>query len=218
MPREPADPGRADILPERVPVEMPQLPPWRRVTTEQQFKALGDPLRGRMLQMLRYRSATAKQIAMELGSTPGAIGHHLQVLERAGLVQVVARRLINNLTVAKYYSRTAAVFVLDFPPSLSGNTPIELILLDQARDELSATLPVASKEEALLDAWFPHKRLAHERMRLYRQRIEQLVDEFLRETPDPSGEVFSLFITSFRAPSYAQPPRAASPADCVPDA
>ena len=213
-----AGPGRADVLPESVPVDMPRLPPWQRVTTEQQFKALGDPLRGRILQMVHYRPATAKQIATELGSTPGAIGHHLQVLERAGLVQVIAKRLINNLTVAKYYTRTAAVFVLDFPPAMTGDTPMELIVLDQARDELTATLPVVSKEESLLDAWFPHKQLARERMRTYHQRIEQLVDDFLREAPDPEGEVFSLFITTFRSPRYAQPPRPSSPVDSVPDA
>jgi DNA-binding transcriptional ArsR family regulator len=217
MPRDDADLKRAEILPESITVEMPALPPWLRVTTEQQFKALGDPLRARILQIVQFRPATAKQIASELGSSPGAIGHHLQVLERAGLVQVVARRLINNLTVAKYYTRTAAIFVLDFPRTMTGDTPAELILLDQARDELVAALPLL-KEGALLDAWYPHKRLAPERMRVYHQRIEQLVQDFLREAPDPEGHVYSLFITTFRSARYVQPPRDSSPTDSKPDA
>lgn len=193
-----------EVLPDHVPVEMPQLPPFLRVTTEQQFKALGDPLRGRILEVIRYRPATAKQIATELGATPGGIGHHLNVLEQAGFVQVVARRLINNLTVAKYYTRTAATFVFDFPRALTGETPIELVLLDQARDELVAALPDIPAG-ALLDAWFPHKRLAPDRMHLYYERIQRLVEDFLAEPTDPAGRVYSLFITSFRSPRYTQP-------------
>jgi DNA-binding transcriptional ArsR family regulator len=73
------------------------------------------PGRTRVQQAVQFRPATAKQLAVALRSTPGAIGHHLHVLEEAGLVQVVARRLINNLTVATYYTRTAASFLLDFP-------------------------------------------------------------------------------------------------------
>jgi DNA-binding transcriptional ArsR family regulator len=183
---------------------MPELPPFLRVSTEQQFKALGDPLRWRILEVIRFRPATAKQIATELGATPGGIGHHLNVLDQAGLVQVVARRLINNLTVAKYYTRTAATFGFDFPRALTGETPMELILLDQARDELVSALPDLP-DGALLDAWFPHKRLAPEKMRLYYERIQRLVEDFLAEPTDPDGRVYSLFITTFRSPCYTQP-------------
>jgi DNA-binding transcriptional ArsR family regulator len=194
-----------DVLPEGVPVEMPPLPAVLRVTSEQQFKALGDPIRGRILQMVHFRPSTAKQIATALGASPGAIGHHLRVLEDAGFVQVVARRLINNLTIAKYYARTAATFVFDFRRELTGDTPTELVLLDQARDELLAALPLVH-EGALLDAWFPHRQLSPGRMRLYLERIVQLVSDFLSEAPDPDGHVYSLFITTYRSPLYVQPP------------
>ncbi len=202
-----------DVLPEGVPVAMPPLPAVLRVTTEQQFKALGDSVRGRILQIVHFRPATAKQIATTLGASPGAIGHHLQVLEDAGLVQVVARRLINNLTVAKYYTRTAATFVFDFPRELTGETPTELVLLDQARDELLAALPLI-RDGALLDAWFPHRQMSRDRMRVYLERITQLVSDFLAEAHDPDGHVYSLFITTYRSPPYAQPP---TPPDLAPD-
>jgi DNA-binding transcriptional ArsR family regulator len=211
MRRVEGDVAAPEILLESVPVEMPELPPSLRVSSEEQFKALGHPLRARIVQMTRFRPLTAKQIADELGSTPGAVGHHLQVLERAGLVRVVARRLINNLTVARYYVRTATIFVLDFPRELTGDTPIELVLLDQVRDELLAALPHV-REGTLMDAWFPHKQLSPERMRQYWQRIGQLVEDFLREPPDPEGKAYSLFITAFRSPPYMQPHRT-PPAD-----
>jgi DNA-binding transcriptional ArsR family regulator len=55
---------------------------------------------------------TTKQLATRLDGTPGAIGHHLRVLERAGLARIVALRLTKGI-VAKYYARTARLFLLN---------------------------------------------------------------------------------------------------------
>lgn len=117
-----------EAVPEAVPVTLPDLPPTLRVTTEQQFKAVSDPLRGRIIQVLRTQPATAKQLADLLGATTGAMGHHLQVLEEAGLVQVIARRLIHGI-VAKYYARTARVFIFDLPRETLGVASMDLVML-----------------------------------------------------------------------------------------
>src|SRR5438034_10415896 len=102
-------------LPEHVPVTMPELPTQLVVNTGQQFKAIGDRTRSRILGIIQNQPATAKQIADRLGATPGAIGHHLHILEAAGLAQVVARRITRGI-VANYYTRTARIFTYD-PPS-----------------------------------------------------------------------------------------------------
>src|SRR5436189_4403627 len=83
-----------EILPEDVPVTMPELPPQLVINTLQQFKAISDPIRSRILGIIQNQPATARQIADRLGASPGAIGHHLHVLEAAGLAQVVARRIM----------------------------------------------------------------------------------------------------------------------------
>src|SRR5689334_17362152 len=100
----------SEILPVSVPVEMPALPPTLVIRTIQQFKAISDPVRSRILKLIQYQPATAKQIAERFHIPHGTVGHHLQVLEAAGLAQVVARRLVRGI-VAKYYSRTARIFV-----------------------------------------------------------------------------------------------------------
>src|SRR5262249_59022252 len=74
-------------LPESVPVTMPELPPRLVITTAEQFKAIADPTRSRILGIIQSQPATAKQIADRLGIAPGGAGHHLQVLEVAGLAQ-----------------------------------------------------------------------------------------------------------------------------------
>src|ERR671923_157297 len=108
------------ILPDDVPVTMPALPTSRVIKTEQQFKAISDSIRSRILGIIQNQPATAKQIADRLGATPGAIGHHLRVLEEAGLAQVVARRLVRGI-VANYYTRTARIFVYELPPQVTGD-------------------------------------------------------------------------------------------------
>ena len=109
----------APLLPEDIPVEMPRLPLVLTLKRPDQFKAFGDPVRTRILGIIQQRPATAKQIAVILDAPPGTIGHHLQVLEAAGLARVAARRLIRGI-VAKYYTRTARVFNFD-PESSRGH-------------------------------------------------------------------------------------------------
>src|SRR5436853_3272120 len=107
------------VLPGNVPVTMPELPSRIPINTVQQFKAISDPIRSRILGIIQNQPATAKQIADRLGASPGAIGHHLHVLEAAGLAQIVARRITRGI-VANYYTRTARIFVFQLPPELAG--------------------------------------------------------------------------------------------------
>src|SRR5258708_37313337 len=80
------------ILPDDVPVTMPDLPIRLTISTEQQFKAISDMARSRIVGVIQYQPLTAKQIAQRLRATPGAIGHHLRVLDEAGLGKEVAPR------------------------------------------------------------------------------------------------------------------------------
>ena len=58
------------VLPGNVPVTMPQLPVHIVINTAQQFKAISDPIRSRILGIIQNQPATAKQIADSLGSQP----------------------------------------------------------------------------------------------------------------------------------------------------
>jgi DNA-binding transcriptional ArsR family regulator len=69
------------------------------------FAALADPTRRRVLEFLvRGGPSTATGLAVRLPVTRQAVGKHLAVLERAGLVQ--ARRVGRE---ARYEPRTAAL-------------------------------------------------------------------------------------------------------------
>jgi len=190
------------VLAGDIPVTMPDLPVYIVINTIQQFKAISDPIRSRILGIIQNRPATAKQIADSLNASPGAIGHHLHVLEAAGLAKVVARRLIRGI-VANYYTRTARIFKYDLPREVTGNTSINLDIIGKAYEEL-AEAEENVKEDVNQCAGFPHIRLSPERAEYYSERINMLIDDVLQETPDPDGKVYGVLVSMFMSPSYLQ--------------
>lgn len=206
---ESAERSEPEALPDDAPVTMPDLPLSLDVDTPQQMKALADPIRHRILGIIQSRPATAKQIADRLKMPPGTIGHHLQVLESAGLAQVVARRLVRGI-VAKYYTRTARIFTYNFPDVVTGKVPALVRFLTDARDELAETL-VDGGTDALVKTAFPHARLTPERQSYFERRLMDLVEEFIAEPPTSDGAVFSLSVAFFQSPSYLQDGPVAEP-------
>jgi DNA-binding transcriptional ArsR family regulator len=53
------------------------------------FKALNDPTRREILQLLKDRDLTAGEIAEQFDISKPSISHHLDLLKQAGLVQSV---------------------------------------------------------------------------------------------------------------------------------
>jgi DNA-binding transcriptional ArsR family regulator len=74
------------------------------VATTQQFKALGHPMRHRLLFALGQGEATISQLAATLGSNKGNIAHHLKVLTDAGLALPAGTRQVRGGT-EQYYRR-----------------------------------------------------------------------------------------------------------------
>lgn len=76
------------------------------VTTAEQFKALGHPMRHRLLFALAQGEATISQLAVALGSNKGNVAHHLKVLAGAGLVRPASTRAVRGGT-EQYYRRAS---------------------------------------------------------------------------------------------------------------
>lgn len=60
-------------------------------STEIIFKALADPHRRKILEILRSGSRTAGEIAAEFEITKGSLSHHFNVLKEAGLIRCERR-------------------------------------------------------------------------------------------------------------------------------
>jgi len=76
------------------------------VSDPAQHRAMADPFRTQLIQLLRDRARSTQEISEELKVPKGTVGHHLKVLESAGLIRVVRTRKVRALT-EKFYGRTA---------------------------------------------------------------------------------------------------------------
>lgn len=171
------------------------------VEEPQQLRALGDVLRAKIMWLLRERAASTTELAAVLETPKGTVGHHLKVLETAGLVRVVRTRKVRALT-ENYYGRVARLFVLkgddSMPDELRGGV-LAAMMLRQAADELIASGP--EKDTSAL----VHIRLAAADVRRFEKRLNRLVADYQR-AEDPDGETHALTYALFRA-SMALPPQ-----------
>ncbi len=189
------------VFPEDVPVEMPDLPTTLKISTLEQYRAITDPTRSRILNIVQLTPATAKQIAERLGATPGAIGHHLHVLEEAGLVQVSARRQVRGM-VANYYTRTARLFDFHLPQELVGADTVQEEIFSRAQEEMTEAGrddPDSTKLHG-----FPHARLSAERAEYYAQRLQDVFNDLLKEPASGTGDVYGVLLSMFKSPAYLQ--------------
>ncbi len=83
------------------------------IDTLEQVKLLADPLRLRILELFKGgESLTTKQVADVLEEKPTKLYHHVEQLEKAGLINLVETRP-NRGIVEKYYLAAARTFVVD---------------------------------------------------------------------------------------------------------
>jgi len=90
----------------------PGTAPAREVTVVErpgQIKALSNPERVRILTLLIERPGTAKQVADWVEGTRGRVHYHIKELEKAGLVELVAK-VEKGGVVEKYYRAVARNF------------------------------------------------------------------------------------------------------------
>jgi DNA-binding transcriptional ArsR family regulator len=153
------------------------------VDSPEQLRALAHELRSRIVSLLHYRARSTQELARELGIPKGTIGHHLKVLERAGLIHVVRTRRVRALT-EKFYGRTARLFLFQAEDP-ADERALGATLLQQAARELAAAPGEAS-------FGLPHARLTSADARRFERRLHRLADDFLAaETTSGRPYVFA---------------------------
>jgi DNA-binding transcriptional ArsR family regulator len=79
------------------------------VTAPAQLRALADPLRATILDLLLERAATVAELAAAVDRPKSTIAHHVNVLVDAGMLRVVRTRRVRAID-ERYYGRTARTF------------------------------------------------------------------------------------------------------------
>ncbi len=146
------------------------------VSDREQMRALADDLRTTIVALLRERARSTRELSEQLGIPKGTVGHHLKVLEHAGLIRVVRTRKVRAV-IEKFYGRTARLFVFQSEDPADARA-LGAVTLRQAASEIERAPEGAGF--ALVRA-----RLADKDAKRLERRLERLVDDFRSaETPD----------------------------------
>jgi DNA-binding transcriptional ArsR family regulator len=163
------------------------------LTSLAQFKALGHPLRHRLLNVLRQRPATLAQLAAALGSTKGTLAYHVKVMVDAGLLRQAGVRTVRGGT-EQYFEPVSRTIQhgQDDPRAAE-------FLISAAVAEMLPARP--GQPEATL---LRHFRLDPAQARNLQARLDELHEAAVTEAPD--GESYGLLLSLYRADIPSLPP------------
>jgi DNA-binding transcriptional ArsR family regulator len=168
----------------------------RVIDSAEAIKAIADPLRLRLLQLLMTTSDRAwsvKEIAAEIGQTVTKLYHHIKILESAGLIADVETRMVSGIVEHRYRASQKA---LRFDDSLFGapETRSDAIaqmaaIVDVSRDDLLGYLGRSDADIDLVNVSKATARLTAEQIATVNATIEDLIASFAltREANESAG-------------------------------
>jgi DNA-binding transcriptional ArsR family regulator len=143
------------------------------VTTPAQLRALADPLRATILDLLLERAATVAELAAAVQRPKSTVAHHVNVLVEAGMLRVVRTRRVRAID-ERYYGRTARVFYVGVV-----NRPGEDPTTVHANAlSVGAAESVPAHEADELRSILRHARIPAQRAAEFWQRVDAVVREF----------------------------------------
>src|SRR5579864_7066303 len=81
------------------------------VTAPEQLRALADPLRATLLELLLERAASVTELAGAVHRPKSSVAYHVNLLVNAGLLRVVRTRRVRAIE-ERYYGRVARTFYI----------------------------------------------------------------------------------------------------------
>jgi DNA-binding transcriptional ArsR family regulator len=171
------------------------------VTAPAQIRAMSDPLRATILELLLERAATVAELAGTVGRPKSTVAHHVKVLVDAGLLRVVRTRRVRAID-ERFYGRTARLFYLGLIPPAERTPPPWANDLASAGEE---SMPAYHADT--LRSNRRHARISPDRAREFWDRVERLLYEFSqlpREGDTVYGFVVGLYPTD--RPTLPTPP------------
>jgi DNA-binding transcriptional ArsR family regulator len=152
------------------------------VTEREQLRAIADDLRTRIIALIRDRAQSIQELSHVLELPKGTVGHHVKVLEQAGLIHVVRTRQVRAVT-EKFYGRTARLFLFEVEDA-EDLRAIGASALRQASYELELASDRAS--------WgFVRSRLTSADAKRFERRLKRLIEDF-RAAESPEGAAHAL--------------------------
>jgi DNA-binding transcriptional ArsR family regulator len=169
------------------------------VTTPAQLRAMADPLRATILDLLLERAATVAELAAAVRRPKSTVAHHVNVLVEAEMLRVVRTRRVRAID-ERYYGRTARVFYVGVV-----NRPGEDPTTVHANAlSVAAAESVPAHEADQLRTILRHARIPAQRAAEFWDRVDELTREFAR--PPRSGDTVYGFAAGLYPTDYPSLP------------
>lgn len=153
----------------------------RRPATAAEAKALGHPLRLRILRLCLQAELTNKQLADRLDSDPGTVLYHVRQLVAAGLLEPAEVRTGASGALEKPYRSTGVTWWLDGP--LNDEPPeVRYAPVEAFQQELSEAGP---ESVATFDRFYLH--LSDDEVGELEGRILDILDEYVATDDERRG-------------------------------
>jgi DNA-binding transcriptional ArsR family regulator len=194
------------------------------VTRPETLKLISDPLRLRLLELLRDESRTVKELAAALDAPVTKLYYHVNLLLEHGLIRVTDTRLVSGIT-EKRYRVIAARLSVDralLGPTATGDDGLEAwlsVVLDEAKAEIrksvrAGLIDVTHQEPARRGLELGRKwlRLTPAQAQSLSDRICALIEEPLPDVdsmaPNPDAPNETAYVYEFLIGLYPTVPSA----------
>ena len=172
----------------------------------EQLHAIGQPTRWRILGRLLAGPASIQELARSLGAAKGTIGHHVRVLERAGLIRLAETQKVRGV-FEKRYARSARQFQLPGNDPAAAEAPVDLGTLP-LRQALAEAAPSQGPKDPSTSI-VVRARMSPARARRFAALVNQLAAEFADGAPgvgEAFGFVGAIYALDWSVAELAAPP------------
>ena len=142
----------------------------RVVSTRQELRAMADPLRSTILDLVLERAATVGELAAAVRRPKSTVAHHVGVLAAADMLKVVRTRRVRAID-ERFYGRTARIFYV------GRIQPDEVTIVPNFISD-AATESAAAYEADQLRAILRYARIPRDSAAEFWDRVFALVNDF----------------------------------------
>ncbi|OXM62806.1 hypothetical protein CF165_34125 [Amycolatopsis vastitatis] len=196
---------------------VPPVVPVRYVDDVESLRALADPLRLAIVNLLMTRAdvpvggLAAKEIARELQVSQTRLYRHLKQLVSVGLVQVASSRLVSGIVEQGYRAGQRSVRIEEafLGEAAASDEVLRTFgaVLDRHRSDLFRAIRAGHARIGGYDGQLPPStvaaldvRLSVERAESFAKRLSALVAEFAEAESDPDGVPTAMVVAYYTTP------------------
>jgi DNA-binding transcriptional ArsR family regulator len=162
------------------------------VTAPAQLRAMAEPLRSTILDLVLERAATVGELAAAVGRPKSTVAYHVKVLVDAGMLRVVRTRRVRAID-ERFYGRTARNFYVGRVRPQDVTPPPWTNTLSDAAEE---SMPAYHADR--MRAMRRHVRISNEQAGEFWERVFALINDF-NQLPRQGDIPYSLVVSLYPA-------------------